>query len=300
MPKAESGKRIAIAMTSAEAQTYCETVTKRSGSNFAYSFLFLPPARRAAMHTIYAFCKEVDGAVDEPPPGSDPHEQLTHWRRELAAAYHGTPSHPVTISLAHHVRDLKIPKDYFDDLIAGVEMDLTMKRYATFEALSLYCYRVASVVGLICLHVFGTQSPRAQDYAVNLGLAFQLTNILRDLRADAEQGRIYLPQEDLARFGYSEHDLLTRTYSPAFTELMRFQCGRARDYYHKARHAAEQLPVEDRRALTVAEIMRGVYGRILGRIERADYRVYDARVGLAPPYRLAIATGIWLRSLLPG
>ncbi len=291
---------MAIMMTGAEAQTYCETVTKRSGSNFAYSFLFLPPARRAAMYTIYAFCKEVDNAVDEPPPGSNPQDQLALWRRELSAAYHGTPSFPVAISLAHHVRELAIPEEYFEDLIAGVEMDLTLKRYPTFEALSLYCYRVASVVGLICLHVFGTRSPRAHDYAVNLGLAFQLTNILRDLRTDGEQGRIYLPQEDLARFGYSEDDLLTQTYSPAFTELMRFQCNRARDYYRKASQAAGQLPVEDRRALTVAEIMRGVYARILERIERSDYRVYDARVGLAPPYRLAIATGIWLRSLLAG
>jgi 15-cis-phytoene synthase len=287
-------------MTSAEAQAYCETVTKRSGSNFAYSFLFLPPSRRAAMYSIYAFCKEVDSAVDEPPPGSNPQEQVAHWRRELAAAYHGTPSSPVTISLANHVRELNIPEGYFEDLIAGVEMDLTMKRYPTFDELSLYCYRVASVVGLICLHVFGTRSPRAHDYAVNLGLAFQLTNILRDLRTDAEQGRIYLPQEDLARFGYSEQNLQTQTYSPAFTELMRFQCIRAREYYRKASQAADQLPPEDRRALTVAEIMRGVYARILDRIERSNYRVYDGRVGLAPPYRLAIATGIWLRSLLPG
>jgi phytoene synthase len=289
-----------MTMTSAEAQAYCEAVTKRSGSNFAYSFLFLPPARRAAMYTIYAFCKAVDSAVDDPPPGSNPQEQLAQWRCELAAAYHGTPSYPVTISLAEHVRELNIPEEYFEDLIAGVEMDLTIKRYPTFDALSLYCYRVASVVGLICLHVFGTRSPRAQDYAVNLGLAFQLTNILRDLRTDAEQGRIYLPQDDLVRFGYSEHDLLTRTYSPSFAELMRFQCSRAREYYRKASDAADHLPVEDRRALTVAEIMRGVYARILDRIERSDYRVYDARVGLAPPYRLAIATGIWLRSLLPG
>ena len=211
-------------MTSAEAQQYCETVTKRSGSNFAYSFLFLSPARRAAMYTIYAFCKEVDSAVDDPPPGSNPHAQLAYWKKELDSAYHGEPSSPVTISLADHVRALDIPKAYFDDLIAGVEMDLTISRYPTFNELSLYCYRVASVVGLICLHVFGTRSPLAREYAVNLGLAFQLTNILRDLGTDAAQGRIYLPQEDLARFRYSEQDVLNRTYSPAFTELMRFEC----------------------------------------------------------------------------
>ena len=285
-------------MTLSEAQTYCETVTKRSGSNFYYSFLFLPPRRREAMYAVYAFCKEVDSAVDDPPDGRDPREQLHRWRRELAAAYHGTPVHPVTVSLAEHIRRLGIPQQHFDDLLAGVEMDLSTMRYVTFEELSLYCYRVASVVGLICLHVFGTRAAGAHQYAVDLGLAFQLTNILRDLGTDAERGRIYVPQEDLARFGYSEADLLKKIYSPGFIELMRFQCARARSYYQKARQAAESLPASDRRALTVAEIMRGVYVRILDRIERSDYRVYGARVGLTPSYRLAIAMGVWLRSFL--
>ena len=289
----------ANSMTVAEAQEYCEAVTKRSGSNFAYSFLFLPPARRAAMYTVYAFCKEVDSTVDDPPAGSNPTEQLAQWRDELAAAYAGTPSFPVTISLAQHVRDLDIPRKYFDDLIAGVEMDLSITRYPTFESLSLYCYRVASVVGLICLHVFGTRSPKAQEYAVNLGVAFQLTNILRDIGSDAGQGRIYLPLEDLERFGYTERDLLKHTYTPSFVELMRFECARAREYYERARRASEALPADDRRALTVAEIMRGVYARILGRIERSHYRVYDSRISLASSYRLAIAAGVWLRSLLP-
>lgn len=286
-------------MSATDAQAYCEDVTKRSGSNFAYSFLFLPPPRRAAMYTIYAFCKEVDSAVDDPPPGSDPQRELAEWRRELEAVYHGTPSRPVAISLAHHARDLHIPRDYFEDLIAGVEMDLTISRYPTFDSLSLYCYRVAAVVGLICLHVFGTRSPRARDYAVNLGLAFQLTNILRDVGSDAAQGRIYVPQEDLVRFGYAEEDLVNRRYSAAFTELMRFECARAHHYYEKARAAAEGLPSDDRRALTVAEIMRSVYTRILARIERADYHVYEQRIGLSPSYRLAIAAGVYLRSFLP-
>ncbi|MGH7230348.1 MAG: presqualene diphosphate synthase HpnD [Nitrospiraceae bacterium] len=286
-------------MTLTEAQTYCEIVAKRSGSNFYYSFLFLPRARREAMYAVYAFCKEVDSAVDDPPSGSDPHEQLTRWRKELTAAYHGTPSHPVTVSLAEHIRRLAIPQPYFDDLLDGVEMDLSTIRYATFEELSVYCYRVASVVGLICLHVFGTRSDKARQYAIDLGLAFQLTNILRDLGADADRGRIYLPQEDLARYGYSEADLRARTYSPGFVELMKFECARARGYYRKARQQSESLPGPDRRALTVAEIMRGVYVRILDRIERSGYRVFDTRLSLAPSYRLAIAAGIWLRSRLP-
>lgn len=286
-------------MDLADAQAYCTAVTKRSGSNFYYSFLFLPKERREAMYTVYAFCREVDGAVDDPPPGSRPEEQVARWRTELHAAYHGRPTSPVAISLAGHARRLGIPQDYFEDLLRGVEMDLTTSRYATFEDLSLYCYRVASVVGLICLKVFGAESPLARDYAVSLGMAFQLTNILRDLGSDADRGRIYLPGEDLSRFGYREEDLLARTYSPAFTELMRFECGRARAYYDRARAAAARLPPADRRALTAAEIMRGVYGRILRRIEESGYRVFDSRIGLAPPHRLAIAAGVWLRSRIP-
>lgn len=296
-------------MTPGQAQAYCTAVTKRSGSNFYYSFLFLPPDRREAMYTVYAFCREVDSAVDDAPPGSNPAETLAGWRSELAAAYHGTPTYPVTISLAAHINRLQIPQEYFEDLIKGVEMDLTTARYRTFEELYTYCYRVASVVGLICLRVFGTHSPGACDYAVNLGLAFQLTNILRDIATDADRGRIYIPQEDLTRFGCSEAELLchnahkahnagtpSRTASPAFVELMRFECARARDYYHKARQAVEALPASDRRALTVAEIMRGVYTRILDRIEASNYRVFGPRITLAPAHRLAIAAGVWLRS----
>jgi 15-cis-phytoene synthase len=286
-------------MTLSEAQTYCETVTKRSGSNFYYSFLFLPRARREAMYAVYAFCKEVDGAVDDAPPGSDPRVRLSRWCDELEAAYHGTPSHPVTVGLAAHVRRLGIPQPYFHDLLSGVEMDLSTTRYATFDELSLYCYRVASVVGLICLHIFGVNSAGARQYAIDLGLAFQLTNILRDLGTDADRGRIYLPQEDLARYQYSEPDLLARTYSSRFIELMKWECARTHEYYRKARQHAESLSASDRRLLTVAEIMRGVYVRILGRIERSNYRVYEKRVSLAPSYRLAIAAGVWLRSLLP-
>jgi phytoene synthase len=284
-------------MTLSEAQAYCTAVTKQSGSNFYYSFLFLPRDRRDAMYAVYAFCREVDSAVDDPPPGSDPHKALRRWREELAAAYHGTPTYPVAVSLAEHVRRLAIPQEHFEELIAGVEMDLTTSRYATFDELYQYCYRVASIVGLICLHVFGARSSSTRDYAVNLGIAFQLTNILRDLATDADRGRIYLPLEDLARFGYREADLLGRTYSPQFLELMRFESARARGFYEKVQTAADALPSADRRALRVAEIMRGVYARILDRIEASRYRVFGPRISLTPPHRLAIAAGVWLRSL---
>jgi phytoene synthase len=248
------------------------------------------------MYTVYAFCKEVDNAVDEPPPGTDPRQQLELWRQELAAAYRGSPTFPVTRSLAEHVRRLSIPQTYFEELIKGVEMDLTVTRYASFESLSLYCYRVASVVGLICLHIFGTTSPRAQDYAVNLGMAFQLTNILRDLRTDAEKGRIYVPQEDFARFGYTEHDLVKQTYNLSFADLMRFEAQRAREYYAKAERALHALPPNERRALTVAEIMRAVYSRILERMQASEFRVFEQRVTLSTRHRLLLAAGVWLRS----
>jgi phytoene synthase len=248
------------------------------------------------MYTIYAFCKAVDSAVDEPPPGSDPKEELRRWRAELEEVYGGSPTWPIMISLAHHVKRLSIPKAYFDELIKGVEMDLVTTRYRTFEELSLYCYRVASVVGLICLHVFGPTSAHAQDYAVDLGMAFQLTNIMRDLGTDAEQGRIYLPQEDLAQFGYSETDLLQRHNNPQLRELVHFEAKRARAYYGKAQAALDGLPKSDRRALSVAEIMRAVYSRILERIDRPDHAVFGPRVRLSTSHRLAIAAGVWFRS----
>jgi phytoene synthase len=283
-------------MTAAEAQAYCTAYTKKSGSNFYYSFLFLPKARRDAMYTVYAFCKAVDSAVDEPPAGSNPQDELARWRSELEAVYSGTPTLPITVSLAHHVNALSIPKAYFEELIKGVEMDLFHNRYVTFDELSLYCYRVASVVGLICLHIFGVTSPRAQDYAVDLGMAFQMTNVLRDVGADASLGRIYLPLDDLQACKYSEEALLKKTYSPELKQLMRQETARARRYYEKAQAALMGLSKQERRALTVAEIMRGIYSRILHKIERSDYQVYGPRISLSTTHRVAIALGIWLRS----
>jgi len=280
----------------ADAQAYCTALTKKSGSNFYYSFLFLPKRRRAAMYTVYAFCKEVDNAVDEPPAGSNPQEELQRWRNELEAAYRGTPTFPVAVSLAEHVRHLGIPQAYFDELIKGVEMDLTASRYASFQDLSLYCYRVASVVGLICLHIFGPTSARAQDYAVALGMAFQLTNILRDIGTDAAQGRIYLPQEDLKKFSCTDQHILQRQETDVIRGLLHFEIARAHDYYAKAKAAFEALPGCDQQALTVSEIMRAVYFRILKKIEEPRHRIFGPRARLATSHRLAVAAGVWFRS----
>lgn len=283
-------------MTTADAQAYCMAYTKQSGSNFYYSFLFLSRAKRQAMYTVYAFCKAVDSAVDEPPPGSNPKNELRRWRQELDAVYGGTPTLPITVSLAHHVKTLSIPKVYFEELIRGVEMDLSNSRYATFDELSLYCYRVASVVGLICLHIFGTTSARAQDYAVSLGMAFQLTNILRDINADASDNRVYLPLDDLQSHNYSEKALLQKNYSHEFKTLMQQEAARARQYYEKARAALASMPSSERRTLIVAEIMRGIYSRILDKIEQSGYQVFGPRISLSTSHRLAIAIRIWFRA----
>jgi phytoene synthase len=285
-------------MSPTEAQAFCTTYTKESGSNFYYSFLFLPRHRREAMYSIYAFCKMVDSAVDEPAPGSHPLEEVAKWRQEVTAAYQGHPTQPVTISLAAHLRMFDIPESLLQELITGVEMDLTINRFATFPDLYQYCYRVASVVGLICLKIFQTQSPAAEDYAVNLGLAFQVTNILRDLKGDTEQNRIYLPLEDLRRFGYSEEALLHQQPSSALVELVKFECERARTYYQKAHQILQTLPPSDQKSLVVAEIMRGVYSRILQQLEDHDYQVFGPRIRVAPMQRLVIAANIWIRSLL--
>jgi phytoene synthase len=286
-------------MTSYKAQQYCTDLTRRSGSNFYYSFFFLPQERRNAMHAVYAFCREVDGAVDDPAPGSDPRAHLARWRADVATLYRqdgdggAHSSNPVIICLADHIRRLGIPRDYFDEIIAGVEMDLTITRYATFSDLYQYCYRVASVVGLICLKIFGARAPESQTYAVNLGIAFQLTNILRDLKVDGARGRIYLPAEDLKRFGYGEQELLAGASTPAFTSLMEFECRRAQEYYRAAEAA---LPESDRRALLPAEIMRAIYHTILERIETSRYDVFARRITLSPPRRAAVALGAWLKN----
>lgn len=285
-------------MTPEEAHEYCTAKTKASGSNFYYSFFFLPRFRREAMYTVYTFCHEVDDTVDHPPPGTNPHEQLSLWRQEIKAVYQGTPQYPVTISLAAHVKQLGIPEEYLQELVTGMEMDLMHTRYTTFDDLYPYCYRVASIVGLICLKVFGTQDPRAQEYAVNLGVAFQLTNILRDVGADADRQRIYLPLEDLARFNYTEQQLFAKATSSQFLKLMKFEATRAHEFYNKAQAIYDTLSRADRQSLLAAEIMRSVYFRILTRIQNSNYAVFGTRISIPPSLRILIALGSYLRTTI--
>jgi phytoene synthase len=273
---------------------YCAQLTRKSRSNFYYAFLFLTQEKRHALYAVYAFCRSVDDVADGDASERDKPRLLDEWRRELERCYDGTPQHPITVNLARSLQRFPIPKEHFEELIAGVEMDLLYTRYPTFRELYEYCYRVAGVVGLMCIEIFGYRNPKAKDYAVNLGVALQLTNIIRDLKGDAARGRIYLPQDELARFGYREEELLRGAYTPAFSALMRFAGNRARQYFHNAR---QLLAEEDRRTMVAAEIMGAIYYRLLETIEAAHYRVFDRAIALPTSQKLWIALSIWMRSV---
>lgn len=276
----------------AAARDYCHHVMRRSRSSFAPAFRLLSPERRAALDAVYAFCRFVDDVADEE-TRRDPAVLLGRWREELEAVFSGHPRHPIGIALADAVRRFDLPREPFVELIAGVEMDLTRQRYTTFGELEQYCYRVASTVGLLCIAIFGCRTPDARAYAIDLGIAFQLTNILRDVGEDARRGRIYLPLEDLAQFSCSEATLLATCWTPAVGALLAFECGRARAYYLRARLA---LAPAHRRRLAAAEAMRAIYERLLQRIESRHFDVFGARVALPRYEQVGVALAAWGRS----
>jgi len=220
---------------------------------------------------------------------------LTRWREELERVYTGVPTRALSRALADSARRFAIPRVHFEEIIAGVEMDLSRTRYQTFEELRPYCYRVASALGLICIEIFGYRNPSAKTYAENLGLALQLTNILRDVREDAARGRIYLPLEDLARFNVSEDEILGGVYSSNFVRLMDFEAKRARELYAAAQMA---LAAEDRSTLLTAEAMRLIYGALLERIIKSEYRVLDRRHRLSAPHKLYLVGRAWAEGRL--
>ncbi|HEY3091510.1 MAG TPA: presqualene diphosphate synthase HpnD [Vicinamibacterales bacterium] len=265
-------------------------------TSFYYSFLVLPPRKRSAIIAVWDFCRAVDDAVDEAPDGAIAHTRLSLWRDELTACYAGGegPTTPQGRALQPHVEEFRLPRRPFEDLIDGVEMDLAHVRYQTFAELADYCRRVASAVGLVCVEIFGYRDPAARAYAIDLGMALQLTNIIRDVTTDLRKGRVYLPAEDLARFHVTEDDLRAGQLTPAVRGLMRFECERARFYYTKA---ASTLPAIDRRSLLAAEIMGAIYFEILRRIERSGYDVFSRRIRVPRPYRALIALRLWARAL---
>jgi 15-cis-phytoene synthase len=265
---------------------YCEERLARSRSNFSYSFRILPTPSRRAITALYAFCREVDDVVDEVSDPALARIKLAWWRHEIAAVFDGTPQHPVAIALRQIVSTYSLSHEDFDAIIDGMTMDLDQNRYQDFATLERYCYRVAGVVGLLSAHIFGYEDAQTLVYARDLGIAFQLTNIVRDVGEDAQRGRIYLPQDELLRFGVAASDILARKHTTAFQALMAFQVERARDYYARAFAA---LPTRDRRAQRPGLMMAAVYRALLAEIERDGYRVLDRRISLAPVYKAWIA-----------
>ncbi len=276
-------------------QRLVNRLTRASGSNFYYSFLFLPRDRREAIHSVYAFCRAVDDSVDAAPDPAQAASRVAFWRNELSACFDGAPTDPIARSLAAHLKQFPIQRRHLEEIIEGVAMDVQPSRYETFEDLRRYCYRVASAVGLVCIEIFGYTDSAAREYATNLGLAFQLTNILRDVKPDAERGRIYVPQEDLRRFACPEGDLSAPQASDAFRSLMRFEVARTKGLFARA---ASSLPPADRRTLFPAEIMRAIYAAILERISLDVGSVLAGKVRLSRARKLGLAAGIYLSSRL--
>ncbi len=271
---------------------YCQQKAARSGSSSYYSFLFLPANQRRAITALYAFCREVDDVVDECQEPQVAATKLAWWRQELARVYGGQPQHPVAQALQAASSEFNLPEEQLQEIIDGMEMDLQQSRYLDFKALSLYCYRVAGVVGLLAAEIFGYQDRRTQKYAHDLGLAFQLTNIIRDVGEDARRGRIYLPIDELQRFEVKAADLLNARHSDNFRRLMDFQIERAGSYYTQA---IDQLPAVDRRAQRPGLVMAAIYRTLLDEIERDGCQVLTQRTSLTPIRKLWIAWRTWVR-----
>lgn len=270
-------------------------------TSFYYSFLVLPAEKRRAILAVWDFCRAADDAVDEgaatilPGGGSQPAVELARWRKELAACYEGgRPQTEQGRRLQPFLRRFDLPRDAFDAVLDGIAMDLDRRRFADFEELREYCVRVASAVGLVCIEIFGYRDAGTRQYAIDLGIALQLTNIVRDVATDLRRDRVYLPADDLYRFECTEDDLAAGLVTPHVTDLLAFQCRRARQYFEKADY---ELPRGDRRSLLAARIMGAVYRDILERIEAAGYDVFSTTIRVPRPRRALIAATLWARSI---
>ena len=269
---------------------YCQQKAAASGSSFYYSFLFLPPERRRAITALYAFCREVDDVVDETADDNLARIKLAWWRNEIGQMFLGNPQHPVTRALAPCLAPFALTQVRLEEILDGMEMDLMQTRYLDFKGLERYCYLVAGVVGLCAAEIFGRTDERTLEYARNLGLGFQLTNIIRDVGEDARRGRVYLPVNELQRFNVPVADILHARYSENFSRLMAFQYQRARSYYEAAFAA---LPAADRRAQRPGLIMAAIYGALLEEIRRDGFQVLHQRISLTPIRKLWLAWKTW-------
>lgn len=282
-----------------QAYDHCRRVVRARAKNFRLAFRTLPRDRRRAIYAIYAYCRLCDDIADGDSPAESKRLALAEIRRDLDAALAGEADAaanlaPEFIALAHAAETFSIPAVHFRDILAGVESDLTKTRFADFAELREYCRKVASAVGLACIEVFGYEDPRAADYAADMGIALQLTNIIRDMREDAERDRIYIPQDEMARFGYSERELMAGVVNDAFRRLTRFQAERARDYYERSRPLFALLSAESR---TCPRVLHAAYYAILKRAEAADYDVLSRRVGLSAGEKFALAARLWIGGL---
>jgi phytoene synthase len=267
-------------------EQYCQSKAAHSGSSFYYSFLFLAPEKRNAITALYAFCREIDDVVDGCADTGVARAKLDWWRAELDQCFSGQPSHPVTRALQQPIAHMNLPVEYFHEILDGMSMDLERTRYDSFRDLALYCHRAAGVVGLLSAEIFGYQHRDTLKYAEQLGTAFQLTNILRDVREDAQRGRIYLPLDELSEYRVNPHDLLKGDNPAGLRDLLHFQAQRARDYYQSALH---RLPPQDRYTQRSGIIMAAIYQTLLDEIESDGYRVMEHRVQLTPVRKLWIA-----------
>ena len=309
------------------AYDHCQRVAKEHAKNFYYAFRTLPLRKRRAIYAAYAICRLWDDIADEDAPLSEKRRMFAETRRTLAATLscpsnnplslegegrgegdidkpdstltpHSSPlTPPEFIALADATTAFGIPARYFDEILDGVESDLVKTRFADFAELRDYCYKVASVVGLICIEVFGYDDPSAEGYAVDMGIALQLTNILRDLKEDADRDRIYLPQDEMARFGYTDEDLKNRVVNEPFRSLMRYQAERARSYYARSRPLFDMVELESR---TCLRVLHEAYAAILDRIEQSGFDVYSQRIGLSASEKLLITARLWLGSAALG
>jgi 15-cis-phytoene synthase len=272
---------------------YCQQKTVQSGSSFYYSFLFLPPERRRAITALYAFCREVDDTVDEATDASLARIKLAWWRTEVSNMVKGTPTHPVTQALKPHLEPYRLEEQHLQAIIDGMEMDLDQSRYLDYPGLRKYCWHVAGVVGILSASIFGYTNPQTLAYAEKLGLAFQLTNIIRDVGEDARKGRIYLPVNELQQFGVTAADLLNSRHSEKFEALMRFQTERAQALYDEA---MALLPKEDRRAQRPGLMMAAIYRTLLVEIADERFQVLNQRISLTPLRKLWLAWKTYVRN----
>lgn len=271
---------------------YCKQKAIASGSSFYYSFLFLPEDRRRAITALYAFCREVDDAVDECADTNLARTKLAWWRTEVAKIYNGTPQHPVARALAEVAPQYNLDEARLQEIIDGMAMDLDYNAYPDFDALRVYCHRVAGAVGMLSAEIFGYDDPRTLDYAKDLGLAFQLTNIIRDVGEDARRNRIYLPLHELAEYGVTSEDITQGQETENFRRLMEFQVSRALRYYDEA---FSKLPHGDRRQQRAGIIMAAIYRTLLEEIRADGYRVLSRRTALTPLRKFWIAWRTWIR-----